>query len=284
MYSLLGRNTGVSRTGLRATAAHALAEAMEASALAEAMEASAGATRCTSGLARVLSSQTVAETRWLRLSTLSYLDQTGRERKWEMASRTTRLAHADADAVAIVALLRHAGEIDTLLVEQFRAPMNGITLELPAGLIDHGETAAEAAVRGELLRLPFEVECIPAWRNTRQYTRLTITLRDRTELREETGYVGTVSSISPPIALSPGLTNESVRLCVVDVDLDAPENQSPKQCPDDGEFIHTHRVPLNKLEEVLAAKASQGHVPFCGLQMFVAGLTLGMQMRDRRGS
>jgi len=47
----------------------------------------------------------------------------------------------------------------------------------------------------------------------------------RAELREETGFVGTVKSTSPPLALSPGLTDESVRLCVVEVNLNAPENQ-----------------------------------------------------------
>ena len=39
------------------------------------------------------------------------------------------------------------------------------------------------------------------------------------ELREETGYAGRVLSVSPALAMSPGLTDESVRLVVVEVKL-----------------------------------------------------------------
>lgn len=51
-----------------------------------------------------------------------------------------------------------------MLQKQFRPPLDKIVIEVPAGLIDAGETAEEAAVR---------------------------------ELKEETGYVGTVSETSP---------------------------------------------------------------------------------------
>ena len=57
--------------------------------------------------------------------------------------------------------------------------MGTVTLELPAGLIDAGETPAVAALR---------------------------------ELKEETGYVATVRSVSPAACMSPGLTNETVCL------------------------------------------------------------------------
>lgn len=53
---------------------------------------------------------------------------------------------------------------EVLLQKQFRPPLDKIVIEVPAGLIDAGETAEEAAVR---------------------------------ELKEETGYVGTVSETSP---------------------------------------------------------------------------------------
>jgi len=54
--------------------------------------------------------------------------------------------------------------------------------------------------------------------------------------------------------------------------------QTPKQSLDDDEFIRVRRVPLQDLEQLLAAGASEGLVPFCGLQMFVAGVVLGMGM------
>lgn len=51
-----------------------------------------------------------------------------------------------------------------LLQKQFRPPLGQVVIEVPAGLVDEGETPEEAAVR---------------------------------ELREETGYVGVVSESSP---------------------------------------------------------------------------------------
>lgn len=47
-----------------------------------------------------------------------------------------------------------------MLQKQFRPPINKVVIEIPAGLVDAGESAAESAVR---------------------------------ELKEETGYVGTVT-------------------------------------------------------------------------------------------
>lgn len=51
-----------------------------------------------------------------------------------------------------------------MLQKQFRPPINKVVIEVPAGLVDAKETAAESAVR---------------------------------ELREETGYVGVAVEISP---------------------------------------------------------------------------------------
>lgn len=53
---------------------------------------------------------------------------------------------------------------EIVLQKQYRAPLDKIVIEVPAGLIDAGETAEEAAVR---------------------------------ELKEETGYVGVASESSP---------------------------------------------------------------------------------------
>lgn len=51
------------------------------------------------------------------------------------------------------------------------------------------------------------------------------------------------------LALSPGMTDETVQLVVVDVDLDAPENRNPTQMLEDSENIVVKRIPLASLAQ-----------------------------------
>lgn len=154
---------------------------------------------------------TVGETRWMRLETLSYLVDASSSspvdssssttiRKWDRAVRTTKRSEDSIDAVFILAILRHSslsslspsGD-EIVCVRQFRPAIDAHTLELPAGLIDDGEDPIMAAIR---------------------------------ELREETGYVGTVDLVKGddkgvilPTFLSPGLSNESACLVRLHVDM-----------------------------------------------------------------
>ena len=61
-----------------------------------------------------------------------------------------------------------------MIILQYRPPVEAMCVEFPAGLIDEGETPEQAAVR---------------------------------ELKEETGYEGKVSEVSPTLSNQPGLTN-----------------------------------------------------------------------------
>lgn len=191
----------------------------------------------------VESARNIASTRWLKLQTLTYVDQAGKQREWDMATRTTKDPTSAADAVVILPVLRRTGSpiLETILVEQFRPPVDRTTVELPAGLIDKGESAAQAAVR---------------------------------ELKEETGFVGDVVSISSEICMSPGMCDETVRLVVVDVNLDAPANRSPKQQLEDGEFCVTRRVPMAQLRELLDAE-STSKMAIEGLFLFALGYEMG---------
>ena len=110
----------------------------------------------------------IAAGKWLLLNELTYEDRKGKIRTWEAAARQNC-----AGAVAIICTLKPSNRL--ILVRQYRPPVNKLTIEFPAGLVNRGENPEETAVR---------------------------------ELREETGYHGKVLRILPPAYSSPGLTSE----------------------------------------------------------------------------
>jgi len=193
---------------------------------------------------RIDSTERVASTKWLALDTYSWTDQDGVARKWDVATRTTT-NESGVDAVVIIPILKSEYSLDTLLVEQYRPPVRQATLEFPAGLIDKGETAVQAALR---------------------------------ELKEETGYVGQVSGTeSRPVCMTPGLATEQVQIVTVHVDLTLPENQNPQAELDDGEHCVVHRVSLKDgLKKVLDNPSKA--MPIMGLYLFSIGLDMGLSM------
>lgn len=149
-------------------------------------------------------------------------------RVWESAERKTRPARSGVDGVGIVAIIEDrsgsngsaAGESDArkgpllVLQKQYRPPLDRICIELPAGLVDEGETAADAAIR---------------------------------ELREETGYVGTVTESSMIMFNDPGFCNTNLQMVHLTVDPKLPRNMDPRPELEEGEFIETFTVPLGEL-------------------------------------
>lgn len=93
------------------------------------------------------------DNRFLNMYELQYRDRTGREKKYYTASRAEkeeelkiRTRKDTADGVAIYALCGEKKD-HVVLIRQFRYPLDDYVYELPAGLVDEGETFREAAVR-----------------------------------------------------------------------------------------------------------------------------------------
>ena len=195
---------------------------------------------------KVVETTTLAKTKWVALQTLKWIDPEGKERQWDACSRSTKKETNGIDAVCVFARVIYADKpTEVVLVRQFRPPLGCQTIELPAGLIDVGETPLEAAKR---------------------------------ELKEETGYVAkNVSEANVATCLSPGLSDEKVKLVFCEVDGDsscAGESGAQHQSLEESEFVTVIKVPLNQLRKSLDELNAEGHCVFAGLYMMALGMEL----------
>lgn len=89
---------------------------------------------------RVLNKKTLWEGKFLRSVLVRYIDGSGvTERDWEAVERV------GCDGVVGIVPFTDEGEV--VMIRQFRPPINGHVIELPAGLRDPGEKPEDAARR-----------------------------------------------------------------------------------------------------------------------------------------
>ncbi|KAI0646755.1 NUDIX hydrolase domain-like protein [Trametes meyenii] len=189
------------------------------------------------------------EAKWVKLKKCRWQDPEGTERLWEFAERPTR-SSSGVDAVAILALLRSESDAfppSTIIIEQFRPPVNSYVVELPAGLINEGEGAEETAIR---------------------------------ELLEETGFKASgVVETSPLLVADPGMTSANMKLVTVDVPF--PEKlEMPAQQLDPGEFITARIVELGKLRAELKEYEKKGFVIDARLDHLASGFELTKKLHQ----
>jgi ADP-ribose pyrophosphatase len=184
------------------------------------------------------------EAKWIEFQKISWQDQTGKDRVWEAAARKTR-GKAGVDAVAIITIIRHPNRPpSTIIILQYRPPVDAVCVELPAGLVDEKESPSDASVR---------------------------------ELHEETGYRGKLSFISPTIVSDPGLSTANMQLATVEVDLKEGDEE-PEQALDDGEFIERVVVPLDELYDRLVKYDQEGKTVDARLWHWAAGYHVAKTM------
>ncbi|KAG6040922.1 hypothetical protein E4U41_006643 [Claviceps citrina] len=185
-----------------------------------------------------------SEARWIKLAKITYQDPDGASRIWESAERRTRPQGSEIDGVGIVAILDKPTGKEIILQKQYRPPIGMVTIETPAGLVDAGESAEEAAVR---------------------------------ELREETGYVGVATETTPIMYNDAGFCNTNLRMVHMKIDMTLPENQDPKPQLDDGEFIEVFTVKLADLWEECKRLEKEG----CAIDARVGTLAEGILLAQR---
>ena len=118
---------------------------------------------------------------------VDYVDQDGRHRSWQIASRSKAPKCITGqfnmpDAVVIVPF--HTAENKVVIIKEYRVPLADYEYGFPAGLIDPGETIEQTT---------------------------------RRELQEETGLTVTrFLKISAPVYSSAGMTDESVAMVYVE--------------------------------------------------------------------
>ena len=136
---------------------------------------------------KIKSSRKLTAEKWLNLFDVSYIDKTGDEKSWQMASRHNEPKcltgnYRRPDAVVIVPF--HTARNKMVITREYRVPLDGYEYGFPAGLVDNGESVEQAAQR---------------------------------ELIEETGLtVSRFIKASPPIYSSAGMTDESVAMVYVE--------------------------------------------------------------------
>jgi len=167
---------------------------------------------------QILEEKTLYRNRWTELVEVKYRDEKNQTRYWEAVHRKNR-----SSAVVIVPRLSPSGSF--VLIRQFRPPTGKYMLEFPAGLIDEGEIPSETALR---------------------------------ELKEETGFVGKIESVTPPLFTSPGLLSESCYLAFVSIDEMIPENQFPQAENEPEESIEVIVLEAENVISYLESSAEKG--------------------------
>ncbi|GAA5859736.1 hypothetical protein JCM1840_006431 [Sporobolomyces johnsonii] len=193
-----------------------------------------------------------SDTRWVELRKIDWKDETGKDRVWEVAARKTT-SEGGIDAVAIAALLKHPHRpLSVPIILQYRPPIGSICVELPAGLIDKGESPETSAIR---------------------------------ELYEETGYGGKefegrikVVELGGTIVSDPGMSKANMVLATLEVELREGEEE-PQPHLDEGEHIEVRVTPVAELYAHLEAYEQLGYVVDARLHHWAAGIELAKRFK-----
>lgn len=182
-----------------------------------------------------LSKKNLCKGKFLELNLITYQNEDGKQNLWETCDRTTR--NGSIDGVDIIATLKEKNEKDKLiLIIQYRPPTERYVLEFPAGLIDKNETIEECAIR---------------------------------ELKEETGYLGKVTRVSPILVYEPGMTSANTK--VIEIECLKEENEKIEQKLDETEHIQVILIEKENLYDKILELSKENILIDSKVYTFVLG-------------
>lgn len=191
-----------------------------------------------------------ASTKFLGLESWYFKNKFDVNTRWDVCVRKKapgfKKRESVGDAVVIIPILIRDGDFHVVMVKMFRPPIEDYTIEFPAGLIDPGESVAQAGLR---------------------------------ELYEETGIQATmkdVFSVSVPAATSSGLTNERVNYLVLKVE-DFKGDPKPK---DVNEIDEAFVVPLD--DDLCQRIGNLSGEAVCHVRAFMIGYTVGYEIASTK--
>lgn len=135
---------------------------------------------------------------------------------------TWESVHRKRSSVGVVVIAKVVPSNRFILIKQYRPAIEGYILSVPAGL--GFDDPNQALI----------------------------------ELKEETGYSGTIIETSPVLKTGASLINDSARIVYVEVDENLEANKDPQQELESAEDIHVCLVEESKAREYLLTQASQG--------------------------
>lgn len=118
-----------------------------------------------------------------------------------------------------------------VLIRQYRPPINNYIIGFPAGISD-GDDIREGALR---------------------------------ELKEETGYTGKITGISPILKTCTGVMDQSSRIINVDIDETDAQNLNPEQSLEPSEEIEVIIKREDEISRFLQQEQEKGHEIGAGL-------------------
>ena len=105
-------------------------------------------------MSKVKSIKTLSKNKYLSLYSADYINKNGKVKNWTIASRKdletieNKFFKNEEDKIdAVVIIAKHVEENKLVVIRQYRVPINGYVIELPAGLVDGNESFEEAVKR-----------------------------------------------------------------------------------------------------------------------------------------